>query len=99
MNKNNTPLVPWKTYVTITLESLLTFYLATFCVAIYFTHRGVGWIIPGIILIALYLFVIVACAKRIIDKLSLAALMLIIPIAPLLALIIVISLIPLLQHL
>lgn len=90
-------LVPWKTYLTITFDSLLTFYIATFCMAMFFTHHGVNWVIPAIILCLLYAFVIFACAKRIIQTLPLPALMLIIPMAPLIAIIIVISLIPILQ--
>lgn len=90
-------LINWKTYLTITAESLLSFYLATFCVAIYFTHQGTQWLFLSIILVILYLFVIGVCAKRIIQTLPLQALMLIIPLAPLIALFIVISLIPILE--
>jgi membrane-associated HD superfamily phosphohydrolase len=93
------PNVPWKTYLTITVESLLSFYLATFSLAVYFKYRGENWVIGGIFLAILYLFVIFACGKRIIDKLSLAALMLVIPIAPLIALIMVVTLIPILERL
>lgn len=89
--------VPWKLFVVTSIESLLAFYLATFCMAMYFIHRGTNWVIPGVFLGLFYLFVIFVCAKRVIEKLSLATVMLIIPIAPLLAIIIVISLIPILQ--
>jgi hypothetical protein len=98
-NQNNTQLIPWKHYLTISMESLLAFYISTFCIAVYFTHRGTNWIIQGAILILLYLFVIFACIKRVIQHLPLPALMLIIPLAPLIALTIVISLIPVLQNL
>jgi membrane-associated HD superfamily phosphohydrolase len=91
--------VPWKAYLTITVESLLSFYLATFSLAMYLKHRGENWIVGGVFLIILYLFVIFACGKRVIDKVSLAALMLIIPIAPLIALIMVVTLIPILEKL
>jgi hypothetical protein len=94
---NENSLIPWKLYVLVTIESLLTFYIATFCVAMFFTHRGTNWIIPGILLGVLYLFVIIASAKRLSEKLSLATIMLIIPLAPLIALICVVSLFPLLQ--
>jgi hypothetical protein len=94
-----TALVPWKFYLTITLESLLMFYLATFCVAMYFTHQGVNSIILSIFLVALYLFVIFGCAQRVIKKLPVAALMLFIPLAPLIAIIILLSLVPVLQYL
>lgn len=97
-NKQETEsLVPWKFYITITAESLLAFYLATFCIAMYFTHRGPSWIMMGVVLAILYLFVIGVCIKRVIEKLPIAALMLIIPLAPLIAITIVISLIPVLQ--
>lgn len=101
MNTTITPHhnVQWKALITTTAECLLAFYLATFCVAVFFTHRGDSWLVPGLCLIFLYLFVIVACAKRIIEKLSIAAVMLIIPIAPLLGLILIISLIPVLEKL
>lgn len=96
--ENETSLLPWKHYLTITAESLLTFYIATFCVAMFFMHHGANWIIPGIMLGLLYAFVIFVCAKRVIQSLPLAALMLIIPLAPLIAIIIVVSLIPVLQN-
>lgn len=96
-NQKNDSLLPWKHYIYITIESLLSFYVATFCMAMFFMHKGINWITPGIILGCLYLFVIFACAKRIIEKLSLATVMLIIPLAPLIALMMVISLIPILQ--
>lgn len=94
----HTSLLPWKRYLIITTESLLAFYVATFCIAMYFTHRGTEWIVQGILLAILYVFVIFACATRVVKKLPVAALMLIIPIAPLIALIIIISLIPILQN-
>ncbi len=92
-------LVNWKVYLSVTAETMLTFYLATFCMAMFFVHRPANWIILGILMILLYLFVIIVCAKRIYNCLPLSALMLIIPIAPLLALIMVVSLIPIIQFL
>jgi len=97
-NQNEISLLPWKLYLTITIESLLTFYIATFCVAMFFTHHGTHWIIPAIILGILYVFVIFACSKRVFQSLPLPALMIIIPLAPLMAIIIVVSLIPVLQN-
>lgn len=91
-------LIPWKIYLKITVESLLTFYLATFCVAMFFTHRETDWILNAIILGLLYAFVIFACIKRLVQTLPLPALMLIVPLAPLIVIIMVISLIPVLQH-
>lgn len=99
INDKSNITIPWKNYLTITAESLLTFYLATFCVAFYFKQHGIEWITLSILVIALYLFVIFACTKRVIEKLSMAALMLVIPIAPLIVLIMVVSLIPVLENL
>lgn len=89
--------LPWKVIIRTTFESLLAFYVATFCMAMFFTHRGPNWVLPAIFLIILYIFVIITCASRIIKNLSMAMVMLIIPIAPLIALIIVVTLIPILQ--
>lgn len=99
IDKNDISILPWKRYIITTVESLLTFFIATFCLAVFYIHRGDHWILPGILLILLYLFVIFALVKRVADKFSFAAIMLIIPIAPLIALIIVVSLIPILQYL
>lgn len=97
-NKNNeTSLVPWKIYLSITIESLLAFYIATFCVVMYIAKNGLSFIIPSIILGLLYVFVIAACIRRTIQKLPISSLMLIIPLAPLIALLIVLSLIPILK--
>lgn len=91
--------VPWKAYLTLTAESVLAFYLATFCLIMFFIHRGSNWQLSGSILVLLYLFVLFVCGKRLLAKLSLPALMIVIPIAPLLALILVVSLIPLIEFL
>jgi predicted membrane-bound dolichyl-phosphate-mannose-protein mannosyltransferase len=98
MDSKQQALVPWKSYIISTAESLLAFYLATFSIGMYFLHRPANWFIPGLFLGLLYLFVIVVCAKRILEKVSIAALMLIIPMAPLIALIIIVTLIPILEQ-
>lgn len=90
--------LPWKVYLLSTAESLLAFYLATFSVGMYFLHRPPNWALTGTILGLLYAFVIFVCAKRVMQKLSIAALMLIIPLAPLVALIIIVTLIPVLEQ-
>ena len=95
----NSQRLPWKLYIIITLQTLVAFYLATFSIAMFFIRGGHEWLISSIAIIILYLFVIFACAKIILNKLSIAAIMLIIPIAPLLALVIVVTLIPVLEHL
>jgi hypothetical protein len=89
--------VPWKAFVKTTSESILAFYIATFCLGMYFLHRSPEWWQMGIVLGLLYSFVIIVCAKRVFENLSLAAIMLITPIAPLIALIIVVTLIPILE--
>lgn len=96
--EDNKNLVPWKLYLTITAESLAAFYIATLCMAIFFTHHGTDWVMDAIILGVLYAFVIFACGRLVIKRLPLPAIMLIIPLAPLIALFIVISLIPILQY-
>ncbi|GEM_PF-2798837 len=77
----------WKSYVITIIESLMAFFVASFSLITYYFHRGENWLPLGILLLALYLFVIVACIKRLIEKLSMAALMLLAPIGPLLMLI------------
>jgi hypothetical protein len=94
---NETSLIPWKVYLTTTAESLLAFYLATFSLAMFYINRGSDWVPAAILLGVLYLFIIFVCAKRVIEKLPISAVMLIIPIAPLIVIIMVISLIPILQ--
>ncbi len=97
-DKTTISIVPWKHYIKITVESLLAFYVATFCVGMFFMHGGRHHYLLATLLIILYLFVIVICSKRVLEKLSLPALMLVIPIAPLIALIIVVTLIPILEY-
>lgn len=98
-SSNNNGFIPWKSYLITASETILSFYVATFCLALFFVHRGQsGWVSIALMGL-LYVFVIILCAKLLINRLSIAALMLIIPVAPLLALIIVISLIPVLQYL
>lgn len=91
--------VPWKSYVGTALECFIAFYVATFCLAMYFTHKGSAWVLLSIVMVLLYLVVIAGCIRILIKRLSIAALMIIIPIAPLLALTTVISLIPVLERL
>jgi hypothetical protein len=99
MKNDPISVVPWKAYLKLTVETVLAFYIATFCIIMFFLHRGPNWVLSGIILGLLYLFVIAVCAQRLIKKLSMPARMLVIPIAPLLALIIVVTLIPIIGFL
>lgn len=89
--------VPWRTYLLLALETFGAFYLSTLAMAVYFTHGGLNWPILSGLMVVFYLFVIGACITLLLKKLSSAALMLVIPIAPLMALGTVISLIPVLQ--
>lgn len=90
-------ILPWRIYLNTTLETLLAFYLATFSLAMFFTHRGTSWVWMGM-MVLLYILVIILCAKRIANKLPLQALMIIIPIAPFIALSIILTLIPILEY-
>jgi hypothetical protein len=78
---------------------VIAFFAATFCVAMFFSHLGGHWVIPGVIMLALYVFVLGVCIRMIVKRLSVAAMMLITPIVPLVALLLIVMLIPLLQRL
>jgi hypothetical protein len=97
MTSTNTSLIPWKKYIILTAESFIAFYLASFCLAMFFVHRGPSYILPATLLIFLYLFTIFVCLKRILQNVPVPGLMLAIPIIPLIALFVVISLIPIIQ--
>lgn len=94
----HTQRIPWKRYLTTLSECLLAFAITTFCIALYFTRCEIS-IIESIVLIILYVFVIGVCVKRIAQQFSLAAIMLMIPLAPLVPLVFVMLLIPILQYL
>ncbi len=89
--------VPWKLYLTTTFETIISFYIATLCGAIFLTHGGTYSLFQTIIMVILYLTVLICCITRIIQRFSMAALMIVIPIAPFLALVMVVSLIPLME--
>jgi len=97
-DENKNTIAPWKLYLTAIAEVFICFYLATFSLGIYFTHSNKNWLMSTVMCI-LYLSSLIICIKRVFDKFSLAALMLIIPIAPLMILIVVVTMIPLLQML
>lgn len=99
MNKASLSIVPWKSYLSTTLETVVAFYTATLSLALFMTHHGPDWIPTAIIMVLLYISVIAMCIIRVIQKFSMAALMIIIPIAPLFALFGVVSLIPVLEKL
>lgn len=86
-----------KSYRKTLLESSIAFFLATFCIAFFFSHLQADWLITGIIMAVLYFIVITICTARIIKPLPVAAVMILIPIIPLAALIFIVSFIHLLQ--
>lgn len=89
----------WKYGVITILEVWLSFCIATFAMGMYLTHHQEAyWLLTGV-MILLYLVVIVCCIKRLVERLSIPALMLLVPIAPLAILLLVISILPILQHL
>jgi len=91
--------VPWRSFIITTIETLVAFYSASFSLIMYFLHRGTHALPLSIIMVLLYVFVLILCVKRTIQRLPLPALMLIVPIAPLIALILIVSLIPLIEKL
>lgn len=97
LNNNEINDVPWRPYLIVTIETFAAFYLATLAMAVYFTHGGLNWAMASGLMVMLYVFVISVCITLLLKKLSSAALMLVIPIAPLLALGTVVSLIPVLE--
>ena len=86
-----------KPYIMAVAEAIFFFTIATFCLGIYFTHQGAEYIFSSVIIIALYLFVVITSIKFLVQRSSIAAIMLMIPIAPLLILIIVVALLHILQ--
>lgn len=97
MKGNKDSIVPWKSYLTTTIQTISAFYLATFCFAIFFTHHNGSGVFTWLLMGALYLTVIGLCVTHIIRRFSMAALMIVIPVAPFLALTCVVSLIPVLE--
>ncbi len=89
--------ISWKAYCKIVGEFFLGFYLATFCVAIYISHRQGANLYITFLLAFLYIFVIAVSIKRVLEKLPIAGIMLFAPTAPLIALILIVTLIPILQ--
>jgi hypothetical protein len=83
----------WKSYLLTVAKFLLIFYAATLGLALLFTHRGQEWIIPGILVGAVYLTIIIFSLRQMLKKLPMAAIMLAAPMVPLFMLILVISLI------
>lgn len=87
----------WQRYTIVIIESMIAFYIATFCLIIYFYNYGSKDIFLSVVIGLLYLFVLFVSVQRLIVKLPLAVLMILVPIAPLYALIVVVTMIPILQ--
>lgn len=83
-------------YLLTSIECIIAFLVATFSVAMFFSHLTPGWYLSGIALIILYVFVLVTCTYLMCKRFSVAALMLLTPIVPLVALLFVLMLLPLL---
>lgn len=86
-------------YLLTSIECISAFLAGTFIVAMFFSHLTPGWLIPGVILVALYIFVLFTCVRLMFKHFSIAVLMLLTPIVPLVALFFVIMLLPLLAKL
>lgn len=91
--------VTWKKYLLAGLQFLIIFYLSTFCLGVLFLHRGENWHLLGAILGAIYAFIVIVSAIRMVRKFSMAAIMVASPTIPLCMLIIVVSMVPVLQML
>jgi hypothetical protein len=92
-------MAPWKYYSKLILESIVGFYIATFCIAVFFLRHGSHDVPLAILQVTLYLIIVGCIATRIIKRFPPPALMLTVPIAPLLILIIVVTMLPLLERL
>lgn len=97
----NTNPITWKRYAITMAEVWIAFCIATFTMGVYFSHlENTPWtIFFAAIMGVMYLFVIFACIKRLVERLSIATLMLLVPIAPLAVLLLVVSLLPIIQQL
>lgn len=89
----------WLPYTLVVLTSFIAFAMATFSAGIYFTHLHGASLLLSSVMVALYLYVIVASILRVAKALPFAAIMLLIPIVPLAVLLLVISFLPLWQKL
>jgi len=88
----------WKPYAAVSLETIICFCISALCLGIYLTHFDGNWA-GAVMMVIIFIFINMLCVKRIIDRFSLAAIMLLIPIAPLAVLIVFLLLIPVLQWL
>jgi hypothetical protein len=98
MKSSQADRVPWKRYVLATSETIFTFTLASFLLGLFIMHRGDSSIATIVAAVLIYLSVVVFSVYRMVRKYSLAANMLMIPIAPFIIMMIVVSLIHVLQY-
>ncbi|HTM64144.1 MAG TPA: hypothetical protein VL360_06540 [Gammaproteobacteria bacterium] len=94
---NTSDFVPWKRYIFAVAEAAGVFTLASFLLGLYIIREGTNSIPLLLFFILIYAAAVITSIYRMARKFSLAANMLMIPIAPLVILIIVVSLIHLLQ--
>lgn len=87
----------WKHYLIFTAQSIVAIYLASFCLGIFFIHRGDHWIVPAVILGVLYAFVLFVSIKRLICELPMPVLMIAAPTVPLIILLLLVTMVPILQ--
>lgn len=92
-------MVPWKYYTKLVIESVASFYIATFCIAVFFLHQGDQFVLLSALQVVLYAVIVAMILLRIWRGFSAPALMLTVPIAPLLVLIIVVTMLPILERL
>lgn len=97
MRENDLEYVPWKRYTFAVTQATLTFTLASFFLGLYIMHRGDSSIWLSVFVGLIYTMTVVVSIWRMVKQFSLAAVMLMIPIAPFVILMIVVSLIHLLQ--
>lgn len=97
MTTKDTAYVPWKRYTLAISEAVIIFTLASFLLGLFIIHRGNSSVITMVLIGVFYALTIGYSIYRMIRKFSLAALMLMVPIAPLVILFIIVSLIHLLQ--
>lgn len=99
MSTSDSEVLPWQHYFKLIVEFLVTFCLASFCMAMFFTHQGANSIPLSIFLILLYLFVIGGCFYKLLKNFPIALLMLMIPLIPLVPMVLVLVFMPLIQKL
>jgi len=98
MNANDLEHVPWKRYILAVFEAVITFTIATFLLGLYIIHRGDSSLFLTIFIAIFFAATVIVSIYRMVRKFSLAANMLMVPIAPLVILGIIVSMIHLLQY-